>query len=474
MRFPKPGFIFIALGVTLFLPWSAGRGQGSARAQYQKLRLKLGAESAERHLSLANSLEDKWIYIQALDQFRLAAELAEGSMKWRTSKAYQAMRNLGPALIESNYRYPTKEERIRYRSKAGLLHRKDRKGWKKLADYAAAHSKELLEEALKDYGKLIKDTGDVLAFDKKGRILLPEGAIPKHISDRLGKSEGTTAVNESRFLRNEFFKCIPGVHQVYMRESKNVRIYCKEERDESFEWLDLGDALHSRLKKDFGDSPGQPLSLFVFVDRTTYEAYCRASGNGHYAKLNGFTNLVQRFSMICLEGKGGGELAREDVHALLLHELVHLFHYGTAQIRMPCWFEEGLAESYGGRRAFEWKGGKLKITGDLDRERLGQFLKPGVLMEMDAFLNMDMQRLLAGGADKVLLFYAQSRIFLDYLRNGSGAKTARRFRQWEETCYCRNLDRKGAEDYFHDKFVVSLEKLEKDFGDYLKKTSGSR
>lgn len=474
MGFPRQGFIFIALGITLFLPWSVGRGQGSARTQYQKLRLQLGAESAERHLSLANSLEDKWIYIQALDQFRLAAELAEGRLKWKTSRAYQVMRNLDPALIESNYRYPTKAERIRYRSKAGLLHGKDRKGWKKLADYAAAHSKELLEEALQGYRKLIKDTGDVLEFDEKGRILLPEGAIPKDISDRLGKSEGTTAVNESRCLRNEFFKCIPEVHQVYKRESKIVRIYCEEERDESFEWLDLGDALHARLRKDFGDSPEEPLSLFVFIDRATYEAYCRTSGNGHYAKLNGFTHLQQRFSVICLERKGGGELAREDVHALLLHELVHLFHYGTTLIRMPCWFEEGLAESYGGRRAFEWKGGKLKITGDLDRERLGRFLKPDALIEMDEFLDMDMRRLLAGSADAALLFYSQSRIFLDYLRNGAGARTARRFRQWEEDCYCRNLDRKGAEDYFHEKFVVSLEKLENDFRDYLKKTSGSR
>ena len=178
--------------------------------------------------------------------------------------------------------------------------------------------------------------------------------------------------------------------------------------------------------------------------------------------------------MVCIESREGGELGRENVLSLIIHELVHLFHYETTRVRMPAWFEEGLAESYGGMGAFEWNNGRLKISGELEGERLGPLLKEGGLINMDRFLTVDLSGLLAGGKDSASDFYLQSWAFFDYMSRGAGAKTARRFKEWQKDCCCRELDRKGAGDRFFERCVSSRERLEKDFKEYLEKASKGR
>jgi hypothetical protein len=217
----------------------------TARTKYEKLRLQLAADSGKRHLILANSLEDKRILIQALDQFKLAMDRSAGRLKSQASRAYYSLSNLNPAFVSKYYRKPNPNERKRYKDKARVEHVKDRKGWKRLADFASKYPEALLDEALAGYRKLFSDRDELLAFDTKGRIVLPEGPIPESVSRILAESEGAVLLNDRKFLRNAFFKSIPEVQASDEITSKTIRLMAQTPLDETPDLFVMAEALYN-------------------------------------------------------------------------------------------------------------------------------------------------------------------------------------------------------------------------------------
>src|SRR5262249_9718447 len=131
-------------------------------------------------------------------------------------------------------------------------------------------------------------------------------------------------------------------------------------------------------------------------------------------------------TLICGEG-----LADPELQAVALHELSHLFFYGTAPAFLPDWYAEGFAETFGGQGTFTWDGKALQTGGLFDRRPIDGLRKaPLPLREL---LAADASRLLATDHDKGMRFYTESWALQRFLR---GEKTAwqGRFRQWEAQC----------------------------------------
>ena len=353
-----------------------------------------------------------------------------------------------------------------YRQKAAVEHRRDREGWKRLADFAGNHPDALLKEALDGYTRLIQDSGDPLKVDEKGRILLDEGPIPEFISTKLCQSQGTLIINGDTYLRNGFTSSIPAVRTLYNTESENIRVFYQEHPEIAGDLHDLVKELHRCMKKDFGDCPDRPVTLFVFTDRDLYEDCCFASKLSPNKASLSFTRRNDLLSVLYIDEESGKNGSNQDLHSLAIREFVRLFHYGITQLVMPDWYIEGLAHSYAGPGAFKWNRGRLTVKGELDRLAIAPLLESCGMLSLEDLLFTVQTK---GSSERTLSFYAQSCAFLKYLKAGAGTKISRKFKNWEEESFSKALDENEALELFHNEFISDLSGLEHKFHAYLKR-----
>ena len=188
----------------------------------------------------------------------------------------------------------------------------------------------------------------------------------------------------------------------------------------------LGTALCEPLSERLDGLPVQQLRLLVFEKRADYDAYLAARGNGDATHARGLCDYLGYQAMLCAEG-----LSREDLDALALHELTHLFFWGCTPVAMPDFYAEGLAETFGGQGTFVWDGKKLTTGGAMRRDRVEAVQQaPLPLRELFA---VNALRTLASDRDRAMVFYAQSQLFQRFVRRPE-CPWSKRFEWWENEC----------------------------------------
>lgn len=455
----------LILGTLLFNPMGA-HPLDSVKKGYAEIQYQVGDETGKRHLILANSLEDRKVLMHAIEQFQLAADRGKGPKQVLGAKAAKMLRNLRKDRAENYYHYPNKKERIRYRGKAAAEHMRDRRGWKRLADYAADHPEQLLKEAMDGFERLIKDGYDLLKIDKNGRIELKEGPVPEYISKKFCDTEGVISLNGEKCLRNGVFNSLMSIDEIHSRESKNIRILFQEDRKEYGSLLKMCEDLYSLLKADFGDCPDQPLTLIMLSQWETFEDYCVDSGQSVYKTYRSFTDRENFVSVVCIAGGEEGDADFHEIYCCALHELVHLFLYCINQVVMPDWYQEGIAETYGGHGTFVCKGSRTRFKGALDGSRIERLRALGGALDLEAFFFTPQ---ITSDREATERFYTQAWAFYQYLNDGATSKIKKKFKGWEEECYSKALDETAAQELLHAKFVKDLPAMEEGFFAYLKK-----
>src|SRR5262245_46875307 len=186
----------------------------------------------------------------------------------------------------------------------------------------------------------------------------------------------------------------------------------------------LGTALLPHLDERLDGAPTRTLVLLVFGKRANYAAYLKSLGIETAASGLGADGSFQ--TIVCGRGRRADEVA-----ALALHELTHLFFWGAAPAAMPDWYAEGFAESFGGQGTFAFDGKELKVGAPMARHRLDALQKQP--MPLAELLAADAEALWQTDRDKALRFYAASWALQRFLL-APDCPWRDEFLRWEARC----------------------------------------
>jgi hypothetical protein len=388
-------------------------------AEYQKRRDEERLEAGQRHVSLGWSIRDSGLIQQATWQFVRAVEVSDGKHDG-ARLVLNIVRNYGEAFWKKRKKAASKASLSAYEKKAAAIERDDLKGQVKLAKLA---QKAKLNGAMTEHWLAALRLGAKIEIvDGAGKI---EGeAVPGEFAKWL--KDQTTEVNGGKARFEPAGAKAPRLTGV--REVGNGQVVVRTDVP-GF----VADELHALalaqwplLQERLDGAPLRPLQLFVFGKRADYDAYLRACGHGVALGGAGLCDYGTFQTLVCAEG-----LAAEDLHAMVLHELAHLFFFGSSPVAMPDWYAEGFAESFGGQGTFTWDGKKLQIGGAMRRDRVDAMKKaPMPLRELMA---ANAGQLLMVDHDRGLCYYAQCHALQRWLQLPTNP-WRERFLAWEDEC----------------------------------------
>lgn len=431
-------------------------------AEYQKRRNEERLEAGQRHVSLGWSIRDSGLIQQATWQFVRAVEVSEGQHQGATM-VLNVVRNYGEAFWKKRKKTASRQSLAAYEKKAAAIERDDLKGQVKLAKLA---QKAKLNGAMTEHWLAALRLGaKIEVVDGEGRI---EGEpVPGEFAKWL--KDQTTEVNGGKARFEPAGAKAPRLANV--REVGNGQVVVRTDVPG-----DVAETLHALalaawplLQERLDGAPLRPLQLFVFGKRADYDAYLRACGHGVALGGAGLCDYATFQTLVCAEG-----LAAEDLHALVLHELAHLFFFGSSPVAMPEWYAEGFAESFGGQGTFAWDGKKLTIGAPMRRDRIDAMKQaPMPLRELMA---ANAAQLLLADHARGLRYYAQCHALQRWLQLPTNP-WRERFLAWEDECRsampgvkttARFGDPAPASAAFERVFGKELDALEKAFLAWLK------
>lgn len=431
-------------------------------AEYKKRHREELLAAGQRHVSLGWSIKDSGLIAQATWQFVRAVEVSEGQHPGANT-VLNIVRNYEEAFWKKRRKTPARHSQVAYEKRAAAIEREDMKGQLELGRLAA--KAKLRDEAISHWQKALL-LGARVEAGAKG--LLVEGkAAPAELAEWLQAHTSQLADGKARFE--------PGGSRAPrltgMREASNDSLVVRTDlpAERAAELLTLGTALAAALAEQLGGAPLRPLQLAVFAQRADYDAYQRALGHGAVRGGAGLCDYGSFQTLVSAEG-----LEAPDLHALVLHELTHLFFFGTTPVAMPDWYAEGLAESIGAQGSFAFDGKTLRLGGLLRQDRLAALKQEP--MPLAEFLAADPMRLLMVDPDKAHRFYAQAWAFRRYLTTPE-APYHERFLAYEAKCRgampgaastVRYGDRQPAIAAFQAEFGHELAALEQAFFLWLK------
>jgi hypothetical protein len=454
-------------------PLAAQSTHDILQSDYRKAREAALFDAGQDHLELGSWARKHGLVPQATTEFLRAVEVSEG----KNAGAQQVlgiMRGLGDAFWRGEPKHPAKATVADYGHRAAALELHTRKARIDLAQRAARAG--MPDESREQWLAVLR-LGGKLEYDDKDAPRIDGVAVPAELAGWL--QEQTTKVDGRRTFEPGGAKAprVGGMHEA-ANDLLIVRTDLDEERGKAL--LALGTALWPALQERLDGAPTRRLALLVFAHKSDYDAYLDVRGLGVLKAARGAADYGNGQTLICGDGLGDPEL-----HAIALHELSHLFFYGTAPAFLPDWYAEGFAETFGGQGTFTWDGKALQTGGLLDRGRLDDLRKaPLPLREL---LAADAAKLLATDHDKGLRFYAEAWALQRFLR-GEKTPWQAKFRQWEAQCRCLVLgapqgsapqgnaqlsgrfgDPSQAQVQFERLFGPDLDELETAFRDWLAK-----
>lgn len=393
------------------------------RAKFEKMQRVILVEAGQRHLKLGLWCRDKGLTTQSAFEIVRAVEVSDGQY-YPASQVLRVMRQYDQAFWKKR-KAGGSALRKSYDSKATKLRKEDQEEWLDLA--AWAWKRDLREESLGLYRQLLLATGEALQFDPKERLVLEFGNVPADAAAVI--REEAIEINDKLYLRDEFLAALPDIGSIHEVDGGGLRVRSPAALEELEVLHRLGLALLPHLEEELQARPARRMDLFLFPTRAGYEGWLDAAGMSGHKAGSGLAEPRSFVAIVCSEG-----LDEDVVSALVLHELTHLFWYGSSPSVMPDWFDEGLAETYGGHGSFRWEGESLVVAEKLHERELARLRDPEALFSVTELLVGDALAELTADKERGRLFYVQSWALLRFFREGADKKLRARFETWVAMC----------------------------------------
>ena len=469
MRYTILFFVALALAVALLVCGPSALAKGASaktRADFQKRKRQLLIDAGVEHIEVGKWCRNAGLVPQATAEFLRAREVSEDQLPW-AQRIVDLMRRLDDKFWKFERKKPSKVMLRSYEKKTKRAALKIQKSRLKLAKWAG--KKKLTEEAYGEYMAVVALTDRAMVLDKKGNVVVEAGTLPADISERLRREAVT--INDKLYLRDAFLQKVPEIGEIHEVESDRLLIRSQRSTEEAQGLLEICTALLPFLEADLGGRPSRRLNMFVFQTRKDYETYCENAGLASHKKAAGLADGASFWTLVCGEG-----LDADSTREVGMHELTHLFQYGVTRAIMPSWYNEGLAETYGGEGTYTWDGQVLEAGGMMDKGHLAGLKGEGYI-PLRTLLTSDALTLINEAKGKAHFFYAQSWAFLTWLRKHAEKKVREEFALWEMKCMGGAL---GAEvgkrnsrnfgpstQLFQSMFGADLEAMETEFRAWL-------
>ncbi len=282
----------------------------------------------------------------------------------------------------------------------------------------------LVERARASFRSALEIVGGPYEVDASGSIVAGKaGTIPAAFSKRM-LLEDLVLINGKRWLRDSMLRQLKDVSTLHEARSERCLVRTLTSEEEARRLLALLEQAYDDFSHAFGERPAsRPLGLFLFVDRKAYEEWCKASENGARTKAAGFANGAEGFAVT---------FAQKGIEAIAVHEAAHLYHFDVYASAMPSWYEEGLAESFGGRHAMRLDAEKLTTSLRPTKAALAPLLRTGSLaVPLADLLHGDATARIAADDGSASDFYLESWAFYCFLTATKEPRLASRFEEWE-------------------------------------------
>ncbi len=440
--------------------------RAKAKAQFPGRKRQVLIETGHRHLELGVWCREKGLVSQATMEILLAVEVSEDRHPG-AKKVLQIMRNYGDAFWKKRRTTFPKKLLDAYEKRSAKVLERNRKERLALAQWAYDAG---IEEGEQEFRALVQALDEPLQFDKRERVEIPGGAVPHELSAVL-RSEAIQ-INGRFWLRDDFLQALPDVQAIQEVENERIRVRTSGSVQQAQDILAACTALLPVLTEDTGGRPTERMTLFLFATEGMYEDYVKRRGMEEFLSAKGFA--LSRSKTACLNTYG---LSEDDARALAMHELTHLFVYGMTRTRMPDWYSEGFAETYGGQGCHRLEEGQWHFHGPMAEHRLARLRDPQHRIPLSELLAGSALHFRAQG-ERGLDFYAQSWAFLRFLRHGAGKEVRESLEYWEAVCRGKALgaqwgqptergEVEPAHRLFLELFGADLERLESEFHTYL-------
>ena len=458
----------LSLALSLCTGTSAGDDD---RSRLALLADKALAEAGQRHLEYGVELRKQGLCVQAAEQIVRAVEVSAGRNPGALTVLH-LMQDLEDRFWRRSLAKPGSARLDAYASEARKLDRADQRALHEVASWAWTH--QLWEEAHRQWLEILRRRGEALEFDRSGCVLIESGKLPEKESQRL--REEAVTINEHLYLRDGFLAEMPEIRTLWEVCDERLCVRSTRERPEAERVAALLRALLPVLEQDLGARPSQRLVLVLLDSVELYDTYLDRARMPENKAALGFADKLRGFALICTAKTVNESM----LQSIALHEMTHLFHYAISRAGMPSWYDEGLAESYGGQGVFEWKDGQLTLGGKPPPARLELLRREHLGLKLREFLSTRAVAALAQGEAQGRAFYTQAWAFLRFLRTGAGEDVARRLAQWETLCKGALVDAviagagtarperaPDANELFLKSFGKDLSKLEQAFAAWL-------
>lgn len=462
--------MFAALGSCLIALAALLGAADDERSRLALLRDKALAEAGQRHLEYGVELRKQGLCVQAAEQIVRAVEVSEGKNPGAMTVLH-LMQDLEDRFWKRTLPKPGSARLDAYASEARKLERADERALHEVAAWAWTH--QLWDDAHQLWLALLRRGGEPLELDKSGCVLIGGAKLPEKESQRL-RDESVT-INERLYLRDEFLARMPEIKTLWEVRDERLCVRSTRERPEAERVAELVRALLPVLEQDLGARPSRCLVLVLLDSVELYDSYLDRARMPENKAALGFADKLRGFALICT----AKTVHEPMLQAIALHEMTHLYHYSISRAGMPSWYDEGLAESYGGQGAFEWKDGRLALLGKLPADRLDLLRREHLGLKLRELLAARAVEALARGETQGRAFYTQAWAFVRFLRTGAGDEVARRFAEWETLCKGALVDAvvlgagpdrdkpPGASELFLARFGKDLPRLEAGFEAWL-------
>ncbi|MFO0981339.1 MAG: hypothetical protein U1E76_06220 [Planctomycetota bacterium] len=414
--------IVLASGLAAALALAPADEKAIARLEADTRKALIDA--GQGHLELGYWCRKAGLAAQAAAEFLRAVEVSRGEhpSAWRP---LAAMRRFEDAFFKFKRKNPSRELLDQYQRRVQKLEEDFERDAIRLATRAFAL--DLKQRAYEEFRAILVTRDLPLVFDERGSIMLGAATVPAELSNTFRNE--SILINGARYLRDAFLTLVPGIKDVSEATSERLRVRSERSADEAQQVLAIAEAELPFLEEECGGRPTRRMDVFVFQQRASFQAYCEASGHAASRVAAGLAD--GRRNVCVVSGEAG---ARDEIFAITLHEVAHLFQFHVSASAMPSWYREGFAETFGGRGAFTWDGKQLKLGGLIQRASITPLQSEAGFIPLAELLQSDAHDLMTTDKQKAERFYAEAWVLVRFLRTGAKDDVRAAFERWENMC----------------------------------------